>query len=337
MEAEIRALLQEGGVAFKTNSKSFIVSSCPRCSKKDKLYIRRNDGRFVCWHCREIDGFQGRPEYALTELCSLPLVEIRKKLYGDASTRPATLFLNLNTEDFADEGDEDYIDILPTPKSIIWPLDFYDLNHEFSVKGVAYLERRGIPKSVAIEYGIRYYPAKQRIVFPVQNRNSLFGWQERMIADDKPYWDIQRQRMVSPLKAKTSDGLKRDQVLMFADRLEGSEHCILTEGPVDALKAHLCGGNVASMGKAVSKSQLQLIRNSGISKLYLGLDPDAYLEINRIRKLMSDVVLYDLRPPEPYKDLGEMSLEAVKTLFDRAPVLNPAAVVIYLKELFGTT
>lgn len=331
MEAEIRSLLQENGVAFKTNGKSFIIT-CPRCSKKDKLYVRRNDGRFVCWYCKEIDGFHGRPEYALAELCALPMAEIRKRLYGDESTRPAVLYLDI---DLADFEDDDYMDIVEPPKAISWPLDFFDLDHAASAKGVAYLERRGIPKAIAMEYGIRYYPAKSRVIFPVQSRGSLFGWQERLVENDTPYWDNRTQKMKSPLKVITSTDLQRDRTLMFADRLEGSHHAIITEGPVDALKAHLCGGNVATMGKAVAQSQLNLIRNSGIHKLYLGLDPDAYLEINRIRKLMADVVLYDLRPPAPYKDLGEMSMEAVKNLFDHAPELNPADVVIYLKDLFG--
>lgn len=332
MEAEIRALLQEAGVSFKQNSKSFIMS-CPRCSKKDKLYIRRNDGKFVCWYCREIDGFQGHPEYALTELCGLPMREVRKQLYGDESSRPAMLFLDLNMSDF--EDDEDFMDLPTLLKPTAWPLDFFPLDNPSCAAGVAYLESRGIPQSVAMEYGIRFWPAKQRVVFPVQHQGNLYGWQERLISNDKPYWDPRRNRLVEPLKVITSLDLARDRTLMFMDRLDGSRHCILTEGPVDALKAHLCGGNTASMGKAVTMAQLQLIRNSGVEKLYLGLDPDAYLEINRIRKIMTDVVLFDLRPPAPFKDLGEMSMEAVEHLFKSAPELHPADVVIYLKDHFG--
>lgn len=333
MEAAIRALLQEGGVAFKQNGKSFITN-CPRCSKKDKLYIRRQDGRFVCWHCREIDGFQGRPEYALTELCNRPLGEIRKALYGDESTRPASLFLDLGLGDF-DAEEEDLID-LPTPlKPVLWPVTFETLDKEISKPGVEYLANRGIPLTLAQEYGIRYNPWKRRVVFPVQFQGSLYGWQERIIDNDKPYWDARKQKMVAPIKAFTSDDLPRDRTLMFMDRLEGSKHAVLTEGPFDGLKAHLCGGNVVSMGAAVSRQQLELIRNSGIHKLYLGLDPDAYLEINRIRKLMSDVVIYDLRPPHPYGDLGAMPMEEVQTLFEKAEELHPTAVVIYLKNHFG--
>lgn len=321
----------EGGASFKQNTKSFILT-CPRCSKKDKLYIRRNDGRFVCWYCREIDGFQGHPEYVLSELCGLPVKEIRKQLYGDESTRPAQLFLDLNLSDFEDE---DFIDLPPVPKPVAWPLEFFSLDHEASVKGVEYLEGRGVPKSIAMEYGIRYHPAKQQVIFPVQHRGNLYGWQARLTTGDKPYWDDKRQRMVSPLKVLTSPDLQRDRTLMFMDRLDGSQHAVLTEGPFDGLKAHLCGGNVATMGKAVAKSQLELIRNSGIHKLYIGLDPDAYLEVNRIRKIMTDVVLYDLRPPAPYKDLGEMPMDAVRALFESAPELHPADVVIYLKDHFG--
>ena len=336
MEAEIRALLQEHGVSFKPNSKSFIMS-CPRCGKSQKLYIRKADGRFVCWYCKEIDGFQGRAEFALAELCSLPVAEIQKRLYGEGVGQPTAIYLTIDVADFEDEDSDDYVDLEETLKPMAWPLDFYSLDSELGIKGARYLESRGIPLSVAMEYGIRYYPAKTSVVFPVISQSNLYGWQQRLVENDKPYWDERRKRVITPLKAVTSTDLKKDRILMFADRLNGSEHCVLAEGPIDALKAHLCGGNVATMGKAVSKAQLQLIRNSGVRKLYVGLDPDAYLELDRIRKEMRDLVLYDFRPPAPYKDLGEMPMEAVKVLFDNTPVLNPAFVLIYLKNHFGAS
>jgi len=334
MEAKIRALLQEYGVSFKPNSKSFIMS-CPRCRKSQKLYIRKTDGRFVCWHCKEVDNFHGRPEYALAELCGLPVAEIQKILYGEATGKPTAIYLSIDVADFEDEDSADFVDVKPEMKPVAWPLDFYPLDHELGGKGARYLEARGVPLSVAMEYGIRYCPAKTSVVFPVQSQGHLYGWQTRLVENDKPYWDERRRRIVTPLKAITSTDLKRDQVLMFSDRLNGSRHCVLGEGPIDALKAHLCGGNVASLGKAVSDTQLELIRNSGVDKLYLGLDPDAYLELDRIRKKMRDLVLYDFRPPAPFKDLGEMQMEAVKYHFDNAPILNPGHVIIYLKNHFG--
>lgn len=334
MEAEIRAILQEHGVSFKANSKSYIMS-CPRCNKSQKLYIRKADGRFVCWYCKEIDGFQGKAEFALAELCSIPVVQAQKMLYGEGHGQPTAIHLTINVADFEDEDSDDYVDVKEGLKPVAWPLDFYPLNTEIGAKGGRYLESRGIPLALAMEYGIRYYPAKTSVIFPVMSQGQLYGWQQRLVENDQPYWDERRKRVINPLKAITSTDLKKDRILMFSDRLNGSKHAILCEGPVDALKAHLCGGNVASLGKAVSDTQLELIRNSGIERLYLGLDPDAYLELDRIRKKMRDLVLYDFRPPAPYKDLGEMSLEAVKHHFDNATVLNPAFVLLYLKNHFG--
>lgn len=329
MEAEIRALLQEGGVSFKQNSKSFVATCC-RCQKKDKLYIRRKDGRFVCWYCRETEGFQGLPEFCLAELCGLPMGEVRKRLYGDNAKRPSSLTMEL---DLGDWEDEDLIDLPALPTPIAWPYDFKPIDDPMSLPGLQYLEGRGIPKELALEYSIRYNTRQQRVVFPVMRNGNLYGWQERLIANDKPYWDAQQQKMIEPIKTFTSLNFQRDRWLMFGDRLEGSNHCVMTEGPVDGLKAHLCGGNVVTMGKAVSPFQLELIRNSGVQKVYLGLDPDAYLELDRIRKKLADLVLFDLRAPG--KDLGEMSLDEVKALFDSAPEIHPGYVFVYLKNFFG--
>lgn len=331
MEAEIRALLQEAGVSFKTNSKSFITT-CPRCKKKDKLYLLRGGRKFVCWYCRELDGFQGAPEFALAELCGTTVKEIKKRLYGDESTRPASMFLDLDFHEFGEE--DDFVE-LPRPlKSTAWPLSFLSIDHEAAAPGRLYMEGRGIPVDVALQYGVRYNPSKRRVVFPVQSQDQLYGWQERLIENDKPYWDIARQKTITPLKTITSLDLPRDRVLMYLDRIT-SDFAVLTEGPFDGLKAHLCGGNVVAMGKAVSDGQLELLRQTGIKRLYLGLDPDAAMEINRIRRAMPDMVIYDLRAPAPFKDLGEMSMEAVKHRFDHAEELHPTAIVLYLKNHFG--
>jgi hypothetical protein len=318
MEEKIRALLQEAGVPFKTDARSFI------CTWKS--------GRFVCWYCRETEGFEGRVEVALTELCSIPIVDLKKTLYGDLpANAPAYISLGM---DLQDEGEADYLEEEGSLlKPMAWPLEFHPIESPMSKKGAQYLEGRGIPVAIAAQYGIRYWPAKSSVIFPVESQGNLYGWQRRLIEGDQPYWN--GHKLITPLKALTSEGLRRDRVLMFSDRIKDSNHIVITEGPVDAIKAHLCGGNVATLGKAVSDTQLELIANSGVEKVYLGLDPDAYLELDRIRKKLGHLKIYDLRPPAPYKDLGEMSFEEVKSLFDSAPILLPAAVTIYLKNFSG--
>lgn len=122
---------------------------------------------------------------------------------------------------------------------------------------------------------------------------------------------------------------------MFSDRIN-AEHAVLCEGPIDALKAHLCGGNVAALGKGVSSHQLELLKHSGITRLYLALDPDAFVESQNILKLMVQYVeVYDMRPPQPYKDLGEMPMEEVKVLMDQAPKLDANHMFLYLKDPYA--
>jgi hypothetical protein len=322
----IPELLAEAGVGKpKQNSKSYILA-CPRCSKKDKLFIRKRDGRFVCWVCKERDNFQGAPEYALAEITGRSISELRALLYG-SETISGEVSLALDLTDFYDDSQEEvtsrYVpEVVPSP-------DFRDLDNDYSAPGVAYLASRGIPLEIAKEYGIMYWPAQSRVVFPVISKGKLLGWQSRTIKPSE-YIDEEGDLIKIP-KALTYHGLAKDQVLMFSDRIVG-EHAVLTEGPVDAVKAHLCGGNVASLGKAVSRSQINALRFSGIKKLYLGLDLDASDEIARlVRTFYGEIQLFDMRPPKGL-DLGAMSFEEVYKLYKNAVEVSPANIFIDLKE-----
>ena len=328
----LKAFLDEGGVSYSQNSVSYILS-CPRCRKKQKLYIRKKDARFVCWVCKETEGFQGAAEWALCELLGYSVADIRKKLYGDESS-PGGLYLDIQLRDFYDpeeEGDEEppgaifFPEVMPDP-------GFRDLDSAAGAEGRRYLESRGISLDIAKAYDIQYAPADNRVIFPVKSGGRVLGWPARL-AGPSEYWDAEHGIQVSVPKALTSFGLKKDRLFMFGDRLAGSRHAVLCEGPVDALKAHLCGGNVASMGAAVSATQLRLLRNSGIERLYLALDPDAYRDAQRVvKELCTDMEIYDMRPRLPHKDLGEMSMEAVKELFDAAPRIDRNYLFIYLKD-----
>lgn len=311
----------------KHNSKSFILT-CPRCMKKDKLYIRKRDGRFVCWVCAERDGFQGAPEYALTEITGRSVGELRTMLYGD-DFAGADLTIRLDFDDFL-ENDDDIL--LPYLQKVEEHPDFRDLDSEWGKPGADYLQARGVPLDVALRYGIRYWPARSRVIFPVVSGGHLLGWQGRTIKPTE-YIDEETQELVKIPKALTYEGLEKSSVLMFGDRLKGSDHAILTEGPMDGIKADLCGGNVVSMGKVVSPTQLNLLRFSGIRKLYLALDPDASLEAQKIvRKMYSDEIeIYDMRPPVG-TDLGAMSFSDVYELYKSAPKVTPAHLFLFLEN-----
>lgn len=326
-------LLEEAGIGRpKQNTKSFILT-CPRCEKKDKLYIRKTDARFVCFYCKEKSNFQGAGEFALCEITGKQIQDLQKILYG-YETSTGFISLDISFKDFFDdeESTEDLpVGAIPLPEVLPDP-DFRDLDSQWSVPGVNYLESRGVPLDVAMSYGIQYWPAKSRIVFPVKSRGKLLGWQSRTIKPDK--WIDEDGDLVSIPKALTYEGLAKDRALMFADRVQG-DHAVITEGPFDGLKADYCKGNVVTMGKAVSLYQLNLLVTSGVRKLYFGLDPDASDEvaslIDKVTNLYGGIEMYDMRP-KGNKDLGGMTFEEVYDLFRSAPRVTRGNVFIYLKD-----
>jgi DNA primase len=119
---------------------------------------------------------------------------------------------------------------------------------------------------------------------------------------------------------------------MFQDNLINSPHAIICEGPVDALKCHLIGGAVATMGKNVSKRQIEIINNSGVGRVYVALDPDAVTEIKHLLQAFPDKETHLLQPPPDKKDLGECSLEEVRDLFQRARPWDKGSLLTSLKS-----
>lgn len=311
-------IVEGSGVRYKRNAVSYIFT-CPHCTKSDKLYIRRKDGRFICFYCAEINGYKGRCDRALADLIGTPRAELAQQLFGEGEQQ-ATLTLEIEIAPW--DSDVSMSDtVIPEAPVMGMPLDFLPLDHKGAERGRAYVEdRRAIPLSVASEYGIRYSPPQRRVIFPVIVDGKCRGWQARAILDE-----------IQP-KILSSRHIPRSDTLMFYDRLGFHEHCVLTEGPVDAIKAHLCGGNVATMGKIVTPNQIELIRRKGVKKLYLGLDRDASTEAMKlIQEVSSDFEIYHLTPPEGVSDLGECSFEQVYERFVTAPRLDSASLLVYIR------
>lgn len=321
-------LIEGSGVSFRKGSASYVFT-CPRCSKKEKLYLRRSNGQFICFYCAETQNFKGRPEYALTEILGMPISDIRRKIYGSITPDDDGVVVFVLKDFFgSDPEPEEYA--LP---SMEWPSDFFPIDAEQAKDGLKYLENRGITLERALEYDIRYWATKKRVAFPVYDGSRLLGYQARIIHANTEFIGKDGELVKIP-KILTSPGLQRDQIVMYQNRLKGSQHAVICEGPVDALKAHLCGGNIATMGKIVAKTQLDLIRSLGIKKVYIALDPDADAEAQKLARLMGDLECYRLLPADGYKDLGEMSEEAVLEQFKNAPEMNPGHLALSLRLTF---
>lgn len=305
-------LIRTNATGLTENSRSWIFS-CPRCNKSEKLYMLKTNGEFVCWRCKETDGYRGRPEFVLRDITGLPLSELRNRLYGVESYQSSLLTSNLR--DFWSDDETGPTDTY-IPQRVYYRPDFYPMDHKWSVRGMDYLRSRGIDERIAAKYDLRYCPPDRRVIIPIKQNGVLFGWQARAIFDIP---EGSRTPKIMTLNGLPPDqNIRKDHFLMFGDNLINSKHAFVTEGPFDGMKADYCGGNVVTMGKAISRIQLGLLENSGIEQIYIALDPDASEEIRRLARSFSHLKVFFVQPPKPYKDLGEMSLEGVQWLKENA-------------------
>lgn len=323
-------LIKESGVDFRESGQSYKFE-CPRCKKSEKLYLRKSDGRFKCFYCSSNGNFSGKAEFALRELTGLPLKEIQKKLYGFTTDHLSNDYIEVELNDLWNEDDDSFTveaDEAPV-RSVLWPPDYVGPEKpNLFVKGARYLHSRGVTLEHVQTYDLRYCPAEKRVIFPVKVDSKLVGWQGRYIGATE-FFDEEMQKFVKIPKILTSKTLTDagGRYLMFQDRLKGSEHCVLSEGPITAIKAHRCGGNVASMGKEVTRFQLQTIAKN-CSKLYIALDPDAGLDIMRIiAESHEHMQVYLMTTPQNFeawddpdneKDNGDLTEEEVYDLFRSA-------------------
>lgn len=314
--------IEELGLEHSENSLSYLFT-CPRCAKRI-LYMYKLSGYFSCMKCTS-DGFKGSPEYALAELAGIPIGTIRTALYGTKFV-DTTEKLELNLEDFFGEDDEFDVEIIP---EISWKFDEIPIDQKHAIRGLRYLESRGIPLDIALKYHIRYAPARQRVLIPMKVEGKLVGHQGRLVVPNRE-WNEDLEKYVEAPKIISTDNFPNSRMVMFADNLKGSSHVIICEGPFDGIKFDTCcGGNIATTGKAVSKGQCNFIRSYGVKRIYLALDPNAYAETTKLIQEFSDLEVFVVKVPAPYRDFGEMSFDECLQAFKQAEPAFPGQLHVY--------
>lgn len=322
------ALLADAGLSSprKQTGQSFVYD-CPVCDRSERLYVRKRDGRFRCFYCATSQGTDGYPERLLSIVTGMPIEAARAQLFG-GDTVPQATHLNLS---LVEEVEDEDVEVWTQLPALGWDWHWKPIGDPGTERGVEYLAGRGIPLGVAQEYQIRYSPKDQRVAFPVLAQGVLVGWQARLIIPDS--WVDSKGVKRSVPKILSSAEIPRDRVVMFQDRLRRGESAVMCEGPVDAIKAHLCGGNVAMMGKTVSRGQLDIIRAAGVKDLYVWLDPDAAEEISKIvRDFSMDMEVYVPECPPGFKDPGAMPMELVYEQFRRAPRAHPWRLFLWIGQ-----
>lgn len=319
----LAAALESSGIQHRRAGHSYVLASCPRCGKSDKLYVAVGEingvvGRFKCMSgpCTA-DKFDGKPEFLFAELLGISVGEAQRLLGGEPAGCSIPRTGRLLPDPFAET--EDAAELPDDFAAWSWPADYYPIDHPMSRPGARYLEYRGLPSQLCQEYGLRYAAGEGRVVFPVRAGGVLVGWQKRSVDDAN-----------TPTKL-SSPALPA--VWMFEQRLEGVQHALVGEGPIDALKGHLVGGNVASMGKgAIAPAKMRRLKRAGIKRVYLGLDLDAARETMRlVAEEGRDLEFYRL-DVERERDLGAMTPEQVLDLARRAPRVDSTCFYFHVPD-----
>jgi len=173
--------IKDLGVYQKENSKSFVFD-CPLCGGEDKLYIRKSDGKFKCFRCVDTNKFSGLAPKALAALSGVKEETIAKELLEE-NLGPLTQRIDINTTPLFGTDIEETPVVIPTPKEykvVQFSYNYLQLDHPNAKPGVEYLESRGVPKDIAAQYGIRYSPYSNTIIFPIEVGGKLYGWQHRV-------------------------------------------------------------------------------------------------------------------------------------------------------------
>lgn len=322
--AVLRDIIQNGGVPFKQNGISYRFD-CPRCKKSDKVWAYKKTGYFKCYVCsEEAVPFKGRIEKLLVELYGGSFQQYSKMLRGAESLMQDNLeleFVDHWGEFPEDREDFQIVDWVWPPQSVAW-------NDPLFEDGARYLVSRGITLSIIKKYDIRYDVRTNRVQFPFKVDGQLVGWQGRLCG---PTTTLDGRKL---LKAHTTlqEGVAT-QFVMFGDNLGRSAHAVLAEGPVDALKAELCGGNVASLGKGVTERQIKYIADR-CKRLYLALDDDAASNMMRLSEMCLDYSIQPMlmRVPEDREDFGACTYLEVVQAFNNATIMHTGKLMLFFNN-----
>ena len=320
LEETIKELIEEQGLYFKERPRS-LYTTCPLCGRSDKLSILKENGATICYRGSCDFGKAWFHDW-LSLTANIPVSEARKKIYGEKSFK-SEISLEINKKEKKDE--------LTALKD--WPQNgFLEIDSPDAVEGLAYLVGRGVSVEIAKYHDIRYSPWFRRVILPIKIDGKVYGWQGRAI--DKVD-DADRMR--------NNLGFRRDLMLMFQDEMKRHNTALLFEGPFDALKFHSLGGIVCSMGKNISAKQIEIINNSNVDYVYLGLDQDAAEELRSLtRKIekkikvlsVPDSCIERCKIQNKKADFGECTLSEAKEAFINAKDLSQGHVFLNLKKFF---
>lgn len=311
IETKLKKLLTENGYDFSENDRS-IITTCPQCSKAKHMYLFKETGNGKCMKC----GTTYSPQAFVVAVAVCTFAEAYKILESGERVE-AHKRLSFGTSTSKTAGTR------PSLTPIVLPSNFFPLKRDFAIEGYEYMRdnRKLEDLDTLIEwYDLMYCPSMKRVIFPIRQDGVMAGWQGRDITGR------------SELRYLSPSGFQKAKVLLGYDMLNTgdppADHIILTEGPIDMLKVAFLENAVCTMGKEISQTQLDLIRDLPNNEVVLALDPDAFMVFDKLAaefKPEKNVTL--MTPPEGKKDFGECSKREVAEAFKNRKIYTKGSML----------
>lgn len=162
-----------------------------------------------------------------------------------------------------------------------------------------YLLSRGFTREFILSNKIGFDKNTARITIPIFFNEVYYGCAKRTVINDIP-------------KILYNSGMPKDKILYCPLTNTGkSEYLLVTEGPIDALKASMFGqDSVSIMGCHASKDQMEFTKKLAKGRqVVLALDNDepGRKGIQKWLSLTSDFDAVIFSYPDEVKDIGEIS------------------------------
>lgn len=306
----IKEIIDDCGFQYTERPRT-IYTSCPLCGSNKKFSILKENGASICYRGSCDFGRRWFEDWiALTK--NISRFEAKQILHGNGELGYS--IDEKNTLDLSNPFDFDFMSDL---EPINWPPPLcVNLSSTEAKEGVQYLNGRGIPCDVAERHNIVYCPVERRVTIPMTYYGTCYGYQGRAIDPVSPGF-----------RMRNNINFRKDRMLAFFDQAMDYEHLIITEGPFDAMKFANLGGYVSTLGKNISKHQIELMHQLKPKAVFIALDEDATKEAFELANSMRDVnrKVYITKVTESCRlrcnkegrkyDFGECSFEeAVKSI-----------------------
>lgn len=321
--SKLRDFLDSHGINYSIGKQSFITDCIsPMCGKPKHMYIRKKDGQSICFKC----GTKWNWKRLISAVSKCELKDAYSIFWGLGAGDEINKTLELEFELEPSDKEEEI-------KKVFWskpmPIDFIPYNK--SSRAMDYLYKRGVTNiNLLNKFDVRYNAGMDAVVFPIlslsESMGYLLGWQARKIEpkENEP-------------KVITMPGFDKSKFLLnYLNSSCFKEKVILVEGPFDCIHADVINGfgAVASLGKHVSQDQIEMLLNSDVKEIYIGLDNDAAEQVYEVvNQLGLHKKCFRIKPPEHRGDFGECTPEEMKESLDNALLTTSLFLEVYLKEL----